>query len=222
MGHSDCPHTTCYQGRPGDRCQALGRVDKVVRPCLAAVPTTRPIQPTIQQYSTKTCCIALYSALASSRARCMAIQQYSTMQRYTALYSIQLYSAIHHTTLYTPPLSECGRAREQQQHDGKRSGPSDARAQHYDVRRVCDEPAMCNGLNHSRWLPGPAETERRRARLPEPRPGVLGCSGVDRRHQKRGVQREKAATSPCRSTTASSTSPDQKAHHAIGSGPFWD
>ena len=48
----------------------------------------------------KTRCIALYTD-----TRCVtALHSYTAEQRYTALYIIQLYSAIHYTTLYNPPL----------------------------------------------------------------------------------------------------------------------
>jgi hypothetical protein len=55
-------------------------------------------------YTRKNRCIALYTD-----TRCVtALHSYTAQQRYTALYIIQLYSAIHYTTstLYNPPLTE--------------------------------------------------------------------------------------------------------------------
>ena len=67
---------------------------------MAAVPRTRPIQPTIQQYTAKSCCIGQYSARALSRAHCIAIQLYTAIQRNAAYSHASLYSLQHST----PPL----------------------------------------------------------------------------------------------------------------------
>ena len=68
--------------------------------------STNPIQPALQQYTRKTCCIGQYSDGALSRAQCKAIQQYSAIHRNTA---IQQYSTIQYTAQYNPP--QVGNAR---------------------------------------------------------------------------------------------------------------
>ena len=62
-----------------------------------------PIQPALQQYSAKTCCIVQYSEVSVSRAHCNTIQQYSAIQRHTA---IQPYITIQYAAQYTPPQTE--------------------------------------------------------------------------------------------------------------------
>ena len=56
-----------------------------------------PLQPTLQQYSAKSCCIGQYSVLALSRAHCGAIQQSTAIQRNAAYSNTSLYSLQHST-----------------------------------------------------------------------------------------------------------------------------
>ena len=57
---------------------------------LVTVSVVIPLQPALQQYTAKSCCIRQYSGLAVSRAHCGAIQLYSAMQ----------HAAIHRSTVY--------------------------------------------------------------------------------------------------------------------------
>ena len=68
--------------------------------------STNPLQPTLQQYSAN-----LGNTSSTHCAHgvwcCIAIQ------RNTALYILQLYSALHSTALYNPPQAQPGSAGEQ-------------------------------------------------------------------------------------------------------------
>ena len=91
MGQSGSPHITHGQVNSEDHRKAS---DKHLRCALARLGGCvhgHPLQPALQQYTTKSCCIGQYSARALSRAHCGAIQLYSAMQ----------HTAIHRSTVYS-------------------------------------------------------------------------------------------------------------------------
>jgi hypothetical protein len=72
-------HQQCASATFGDRVRA------------------HPLQPALQQYTAKSCCIRLYSGVTRSRAHCSAIQLCSAIQRCIPCSNTSLYSLQHST-----------------------------------------------------------------------------------------------------------------------------